>query len=55
MCEFYVFLFLNELSFVYAKPHLNLLDQVLAEKSPDLLDFHDDLASLEAASKVPKC
>lgn len=27
--------------------------QVVAEKLPDLLDFHDDLPSLEAATKVP--
>lgn len=29
-----------------------LVLQVLASKSPGLLDFHEDLVSLEAASKV---
>lgn len=29
-----------------------LVSQVLASKSPGLLDFHEDLVSLEAASKV---
>lgn len=30
---------------------LNVL-QSLAEKSPEVMDFHEDLVSLEAASKV---
>ena len=30
----------------------SLVPQVLASKSPALLDFHEDLRSLEAASKV---
>ncbi|XP_038970359.1 formin-like protein 12 isoform X1 [Phoenix dactylifera] len=31
---------------------MHYLCKVLAEKSPDLLDFHDDLTSLEAASRI---
>jgi len=35
--------------------NLNLRLQVLASKSPDFLDFHEDFVSLESASKVLTC